>query len=264
MRGLEAINTRIFSKIRIVGQRECEKCGQKVNIIESDGKQVSDCLNCDSLKLQDEVISFKENADKRKAELIFQRYSLIPGDLLKATFSNYEPQNESTTAAKTKCEWYANHFGEMGDHNSLLLQGSYGLGKSHLAFSIAQRVKELGHVVIFITMPELLNILRDSYGKKGYSEVEIINACKDADLLVLDDMGAEYVKQDDGRESWAADKIFQIVNARMDKPNVFTTNLKSKELAHKYGSHGGRIVSRMMLGTRIVKFEGKDYRLKGW
>ncbi|MBS4200302.1 ATP-binding protein [Bacillus sp. FJAT-49732] len=202
--------------------------------------------------------------DKRKADIIFKKYSLIPDDLDKATFNNYEPQNDLTKIAKEKCEWFANHFNDLTGYNSLLLQGSYGLGKSHLAFSITKRVRDLGKVVIFITMPELLNVLRGSYGNSEYKESDILTACKDADLLILDDLGAEYVKNDEGKESWAADRIFQIINSRIDKPNVFTTNLGSKELAYKYGTHGGRIVSRMMNGTRLIKFEGKDYRLKGW
>jgi len=253
-----------FSNLRIIGTRTCERCNQPVNIIERDGQQVSECLNCEHMKLQDEVIAYKQNMDKQKAEIVFRKFSMVPDDLHNADFSNYKPQNESTEMAKRKCEWYANHFRELTDMNSLLLQGLYGLGKSHLAYSIAKRVKAMGQVVIFITMPELLNVLRDSYGNSKFSEAETLKACKDADLLILDDMGAEYIKMEDG-ESWATDRIFQIVNSRTDKPNIFTTNLNSKELAYKYGSkQGPRIVSRMMNGTRVIKFEGNDYRLKEW
>lgn len=264
----QTLNMTTFSKFKIVGQRICETCNSPVNIIQTirDGKtvEVSKCLTCENKKLEMDAIAFKHDMDIRKNEIIFEKYSLIPTDLLNSTFDSYKPKNDSTEKAKTKCVWYAERFNELNDKNSLLLQGTYGVGKSHLSYSIAKYLKEKGHVVIFITMPELLNILRDSYSKKDFSEMDILDACKNADLLVLDDLGAEYVKSDSGKESWAVDKLFTIINSRVDKPTIYTTNYNSKELASKYGNHGGRIVSRMMNGTNVIKIDAEDYRLKGW
>lgn len=265
---MQRINTLTSSNFKIVGQRTCEKCGSSVNIIHTNRNglqvEVSECLTCENNKLQDEVFEFKADMDRKKAEKIFEHYSLIPDGLSKCTFDNYIPNNKSTEEALKKCIWYAEHF-ETLEKNSLLLQGSYGVGKSHLSYAITNYLKQHGQVVIFITMPELLNVLRDSYSKSDYSEVDILEACKNCDCLILDDLGAEYVKKDkDGSETWAVDKIFTIVNARLEKPTIYTTNYGSKELAEKYGTHGGRIVSRMMNGTNVIKIDAEDYRLKGW
>lgn len=262
---MQPISTLISSKLKIVGHKKCDKCGCIVNIIEIERNgeltKVSGCLNCENKKIEKEMIEFKKAADKRRVERIFEDYSLIPSELLNATFDSYIPQNESTKAAKEKCMWYAENFGETGDIKNFLIQGSYGLGKSHLSFCIAKHVKSLGKAVIFITMPELLNAIRDSYSNKRFSESEILDACISADLLVLDDLGAEYVRSD-GKESWAADKLFRIINARLDKHTIYTTNYNSRELAEKYGIHGGRIISRMMMRTYTIKLEGKDYRIQ--
>ncbi|GIN38403.1 ATP-binding protein [Heyndrickxia oleronia] len=266
---MQAINTLISSKFKfnIIGQRTCEKCGASVNIIQTilNGKEqeVSECLNCENLAMKEDHEEMIRKAKARKHEIVFEKYSLIPQDLLNSTFDNYDPGNKSTETAKKKCVWYAEHFDTL-DKNSLLLQGSYGVGKSHLSYAIAKYLKDKGKVVIFITMPELLNVLRDSYSKSDYSEIDILDACKNCDLLILDDLGAEYVKNDNGKESWAVDKIFTIINSRVDKPTIFTTNYKSDELSKKYGNHGGRIVSRMMNGTNVIKIDADDYRLKGW
>lgn len=265
---MKPISTLISSSIKILDYRTCEKCGAQVQIIEvnRNGKtvKVSECLNCINKKLQDEFIAFKEDMEKRKNDILFERFSLIPGELKNASFDNYKPVNESTATAKEKCMWYVEHFDELGKKNSLLLQGSYGVGKSHLSYAIAKYLKERGKLVIFITMPELLNVLRESYSRNDFSEMDILEVCKNADLLVLDDVGAEYVKIGDGNESWAVDKIFTIINSRVDKPNIFTTNYRSDELSKKYGTHGGRIVSRMMSGTEVIKIDAPDYRIKGW
>jgi DNA replication protein DnaC len=267
---MNSINTLTFSNINIIGKRVCEVCGAKVPIIQTtrNGEivEISDCLNCENKKIEDEMIAFKEAADKRRVERIFEEYSMVPDELLTATFENYIPQNETMKAAKDKCIWYAEHFGESKDVRNLLLQGSYGLGKSHLSYSIAKYVKSRGKSVIFITTPDLLRAIKNSYGNNRFSESEILKACALVDLLVLDDIGAEYIPKnkddEDNKESWAGDILLTIINSRLGKHTIYTTNYKSPDLQKKYGFHGGRIISRMMRGTYRIKFEGKDYRIQ--
>lgn len=265
-RTMKRISASTFPGLKIVGHRECEKCGSLVNIIdvERNGEivRVSECLNCENKKIEDEMIVFKQEADKRRVERIFEEYSMVPDELLTATFENYIPQNETMKAAKDKCIWYAEHFGESKDVRNLLLQGSYGLGKSHLSYSIAKHVKSRGKAVIFITASDLLDTIKSTYENKRFSESDILEACKSVDLLILDDLGAEYVKSEDGNESWAGDKLLKIINSRLGKHTIYTTNYNSADLQKKYGFHGGRIISRMMQGTYRIKFEGKDYRIQ--
>lgn len=187
---------------------------------------------------------------------------------MKASFETYKPSNDSQKDALIKSKWYTDNFQKIltdNPWNSILFQGSYGLGKSHLSYSIAKAVKQQGYSVIFIDTPSLLRTIRGTYGNKNVTESEIYKACASVDLLILDDIGAEYVKKDEnGEESWAMEVLFQIVTSRMDKPKIFTTNYGSKDLTKKYGTHGGRIVSRMMKGTKVIKMEGKDYRTQEW
>ena len=255
-------NTITFSDIKIIGERTCEHCGAKVKIIERKGRTISDCLNCENLRMKDEFSVYAESLKDRKYEIFFERYSLVPDDLLKCSFDNYIPQNQSQEIAKQKCVNYVKEFDHLKHLNKILMQGSYGLGKSHLSFSIASELKSRKKKVIFITMPNLLDLIRDSYNSKDSNEMDILETCKNVDLLIMDDLGAEYIKDD--KNSWAADKIFTIINSRLDKPTIYTTNLSSSELKEKYGYHGGRIVSRIMQGTDFIKIEGKDHRLKGW
>lgn len=252
------------SKLKIIGTRTCETCGASVNIIKTerngDEVEVSECLNCEKKVAERQAAELYKRREANKASHIFDKYSMITEDLIHASFESYIPDDPTKEEALKKSTWYANNFSD--DIYSLLFQSSYGLGKSHLAYSIAKQIQNKGLKVIFINSPALLNAIRDSYNNANFSESEILNIVHEVDLLVLDDIGAEYIKQE-ANESWAVDKLFQIVNSRIGKPTIYTTNCSSKELSNKYGAHGGRIVSRMMQGTKIIKMSGSDYRMKG-
>lgn len=248
------------SKVNIVGTRTCEECGQEVKIIETPKGKVSKCLNCDNNLLIKQSTEFYHKNKASKTKAIFERYSLITDDLKQATFDNYKPDNASKQKAKALSLSYVDKFGDRPIN--LLYQGTYGLGKSHLSYSIAKAIEEKGYKVIFINIPDLLTALKDTYSNKNISESELLNIVKEVDLLVLDDLGAEYVKKQQ-EESWAVDKLFQIINSRIGKSTIYTTNYASDALMKKYGTHGGRIVSRIMQNTTVIKMDGKDYRLKG-
>ncbi|EUG97896.1 hypothetical protein O784_00324, partial [Staphylococcus aureus M0222] len=66
---------------------------------------------------------------------------------------------------------------------SLILQGSYGTGKSHLAYAIAKAVKSKGHTVAFMHIPMLMDRIKATYNK---------NAVETTDELVrlLSDIGS--------------------------------------------------------------------------
>lgn len=256
---MKALNTIISSKIINLGTRTCEKCGTVVPILEMNGTKHSYCLNCDNLALQKEHQEYVRDMDKRKNEVLFERYSIIPEDLSEASFDNYHPNHPTQVEAHTKSIWYAKNFGTL-DFTSMLLKGPYGVGKSHLAKSIADTVKKSGHTVIYIDVPQLLRGIKNTF-KSKISDQEIYKAVEEVDLVVFDDLGAEYVKKDDSGESWVGEVMFEMFSARTNKAKIITTNCGSAELREMYGKNGGRIVSRMMKGTKVIPVDGKDLRI---
>ena len=62
--------------------------------------------------------------------------------------------NQAQTFARTLSGW-------------LLLLGSYGLGKTHLAAAIANFAVSMGVPTLFLTVPDLLDWLRYSYDCAG-------------------------------------------------------------------------------------------------
>jgi DNA replication protein DnaC len=94
-------------------------------------------------------------------------------------------------------------------HNWLLIRGPYGVGKTHLAAAVANRVARLGKSVMFVVVADLLDYLRATFQPgKGISYDQRFNEIRRAWLLVLDDMGTQ------NASPWAREKLFQILNHR--------------------------------------------------
>ncbi len=103
----------------------------------------------------------------------------------------------------------------------LLLEGTYGCGKTHLAAAIGNEQLQRGQQVIFITVPDLLDHLRSAYSPSAeFSYDETFERIRQTPLLILDDLGAE------SPSPWAKEKLFQLLNHRYSYrlPTIITTN----------------------------------------
>ena len=93
--------------------------------------------------------------------------------------------------------------------NWLLLRGGYGVGKTHLAAAVANRVAQSGRMVLFVVVSDLLDHLRATFRPGSpVSYDERFNEVRRAWLLVLDDLGVQ------NSTPWAQEKLFQILNYR--------------------------------------------------
>ena len=134
----------------------------------------------------------------------------------------------------------------------LILTGTYGSGKTHLAAAIGNERLAQGDVVLFITAPDLLDHLRSTYGPSsevGYDEQ--FERIRSAQLLILDDLGAE------NPSPWAGEKLYQLLNHRHSRrlPTVITTNVDLDSIE-------GRIRSRLLDEElfRHASIAAPDYR----
>jgi DNA replication protein DnaC len=133
----------------------------------------------------------------------------------------------------------------------LLLHGNFGVGKTHLAASIANFAVGMGVPTIFLTVPDLLDWLRYSYDSTDESFESRFEEIRNINLLVVDDLGTQ------NATSWAQEKLFQIFNHRYVNrlPTVVTTNQPLEEIE-------GRIQSRLRDPELVsqVKINTTDYR----
>ena len=147
------------------------------------------------------------------------------------------------------CKSYAEQF---PTKDNLILTGSAGLGKTHLALSIANRVTERGYEVFYCSAASIFNTLEDEkYGRKSGSTLSSLKNC---DLLVLDDLGAEHLT------SSIVSSIYDLLNSRInaEKSTVITTNItENADFSRRYPE---KIASRLLYCFKILPFIGEDIR----
>ena len=133
----------------------------------------------------------------------------------------------------------------------LLLQGSFGCGKTHLAVSIANFTLSLGIPTLILTVPDLLDWLRYAYDRADTNFEARFDEIRNIPLLILDDLGTQ------NATPWAEEKLYQIINHRymLKLPLVVTTNLDLAEL-------DGRIRSRLLDPDLVstVRITAPDFR----
>ncbi len=127
----------------------------------------------------------------------------------------------------------------------LVLSGPYGSGKSHLAYAVASACLRAGHAVYVSTVPDLLETLRRGYNEQANDSFERrYDAITRADLLVLDDLGAQ------SDTNWATEKLYQIVDYRYRHrlPLMVTTNVNPYAPGERLDP---RLHSRLMDGAHV-------------
>lgn len=133
----------------------------------------------------------------------------------------------------------------------LVLQGAYGCGKTHLAAAIANEAVARGVPTLFLTVPDLLDVLRFAFDTQDVRFEERFEQIRSADFLVLDDFGTQ------NASPWAREKLFQILNFRYINrlPTIVTTNLALAQIE-------GRLRSRLSDPDLVTQVHilAPDYR----
>ena len=87
---------------------------------------------------------------------------------------------------------YSEKLANSVERKGLILVGNNGVGKTHLACSIANELIKNGIQIIYGTLINLLVELKNTYDvDNNISEMEIIKLYEKVDLLIIDDLGKE-------------------------------------------------------------------------
>jgi DNA replication protein DnaC len=160
--------------------------------------------------------------------------------------NNKNEVNNTLEVAFNTTQNYARHL-----NGWLLLMGSYGCGKTHLAAAIANEVVSMGVQTLFLTVPDLLDWLRYSFSSQETSYESRFEEIKNIRFLVLDDLGTQ------NTTPWAREKLFQIINHRYTHklPTVITTNTALNEIDE-------RMASRLQDRELVIKLQidAPDFR----
>lgn len=191
-----------------------------------------------------------EAAYNHKKRWLKERSLVVDKSLFNMTFDNYKVMDEETEFNKEKTLELARDYYKGSTKNGLLA-GKFGTGKTHLAMAILNQLNEhKDQRNLFVSADELMRKVKSSFGnsESPFTEDRMISLLSKADVLVMDDMGAEVGSVN--RNSQAPDFTIRVINGvlsgRTSKPTIFTTNLSRGELEIAYD---GRIVDRMFKGV---------------
>jgi DNA replication protein DnaC len=244
----------------------CSVCeGSGLRIVQEDGCPVARPCEC---------------RIARRAERMLER-AHIPKRYEHCILDSYEPKyngaNRSLGSALMQARGFVKSYPLETEGRGLLLTGSIGVGKTHLAVGILQAlVVERGASGLFYDYRDLLKQVQNSYNNSvAATELEILRPVFEAEVLVLDELGA--AKPSD----WVWDTVAHILNTRYNdrRTTIITTNYANAgPLAAEPGSGnsartamrketlgdriGERMRSRLQEMCVVVEMQGEDFRQK--
>lgn len=237
----------------------CPDCGEaNWKIILVDGEQMEVPRECPCrLKMRLEHEENMRAIENRNAQERIQKLfeeSMMSARFKDRTFDNFKQYNDSLSYAFGTARKYAQNFENARklSRNGIIFTGGVGSGKTHLAASIANYLLRKEVKVVFGTMSDFLEKIKEGFSTDSN---ETIKALRCADLLVIDDFGKEKETE------WVKEQIFKIINARYENnlPIVITTELSAKAILTRFDK---AVYSRINECCFPIKVEADDYRLQ--
>lgn len=142
---------------------------------------------------------------------------------------------------------------------SILFLGSNGVGKSHIARSLALMACQSGYKTYYTTCSELINDLNAGVYEKTLDKRmrKYINP----QLLLIDEMGHDRLELQVVKE---AHLLFKVIDQRYkdNKPLIFTTNIDEPDWPEFLGDpiSTTAILDRIFHHSVIVRIKGPSYR----
>lgn len=230
-----------------------------VRVVNSAGLWVSRACECQEVEREERLLA---------AAHIPERYRHCSLD----SFEIFHGADKSLAKALKDARKFVEVYPVDTAGKGLLFTGSIGVGKTHLAVGVLQRmVRERGVKGLFCDYRELLKSIQNSYNAQvNMTELEVLKPVFAAEVLILDDLGAQ--KPND----WVWDTVALILNTRYNdkQSTIITTNYADlpagggaqtdAERAAREPTLGDRIGDRMRsrLAEMCIRVEmtGKDFR----
>jgi len=208
------------------------------------------------------------------------RNAQVPRRYEHCTLEDYETSfrgaDPSLAPALLTAQRFVEDFPVHTEGKGLLLVGSIGVGKTHLAVGVLEALlRNKGAAGLFCDYRDLLKQVQHSYNPQvAATEMDVLRPVFEAEVLVLDELGAS--KPTD----WVWDTVAHILNTRYNdkRTTIFTTNYPNLPAGTQSGAEansqlkravkeetlgdriGDRMRSRLMEMCVTVEMHGQDWR----
>lgn len=140
---------------------------------------------------------------------------------------------------------------------NLVLMGTVGTGKTHLATAIAMNLCEQGRHVRFYTATALANILQEKQQRGTLTS--FMTSLRKVELLVLDEIGFITLHKE------ASELLFQVVSDCYEQKSlIITSNLEFSQWNTVFGNDKltAAMIDRLIHHSHILIFSGPGHRLE--
>ncbi|MBR7554248.1 primosomal protein DnaI [Allobacillus sp. GCM10007491] len=245
--------------------KACENCPSLdgcVNVVQGYAPEI--LVENEKIKLIYHECPRKEKAIQQQKQRAMVKSLHMPREIHEASFDQVHLQDDGRVEAFKKVQKFYHDSKTNLPSRGLYLYGQFGVGKTYMLAALANHLAEEKIDTYFIYMPELVREMKSSISDSTISEK--IERFKNATVLVLDDIGAEFLSP------WFRDEILgAILQYRMMErlPVFFTSNYTPDELEAMLSQSGrgkmeqmksARIMERIRQVSEPVEMNGKNYR----
>ena len=203
-------------------------------------------------------ISVFENQKNKGLINYYKDISTLPKKISDCTFEKAVVKSKKELEIKSKLEKYCTNFEKALKHGiGLYFYGKRGTGKTFYSLCIFNELSSK-YKVYRTSLMEINNKIKSSFQDKNTTEQGIINDLLNADLVILDDLGKEYLS-----ESWGKEKLFYIFNKlyEAEKCLIISTTLDIPQMSEYLSIKGSDdVFDRMTENCRSLKFDWESKR----
>ena len=276
---MKACEDSSFKKIIATMDADDEMLMKYTSSLMDSAREMNNCINCSGLdsccnrvkgyfmraKKNENSISFSyETCHYTNKELYKSNVVLfdIPKGIKNASISDLYKDDKNRIEVIRYIKNYIIDYNDDKKMKAMYLHGSFGSGKTYLIAALFNEFAKKNVKSIIIHTPELLRSIKDSFDT-DYSDR--FYALKNIDLLLLDDIGAEYLT------GWGRDEVIEpILQYRMDEglPTFFTSNFTLDDLEKHFTLNSSgvekinakRIIERIKQLAQPIELVSKNRR----